>query len=86
MISYQDANTLSVPRLTRKERGWIMRLDRLLMECPERLELMVYGYSTVTVVDRDGAAQSELCDNAAYDDGVALATIDGGPTVHGVSA
>jgi len=85
-ISFTPDDELTVEPLSKDEKAWIRRLERLLSECPDRLELMVSGYPTVTVIDAEGAKRSDLCDGAAGDDGVVLARLAGKPTFHGVSA
>jgi hypothetical protein len=73
---------LKVPPLTQKERLWVYRLKRCLEACPERLELMTMG-DQLDVVDRTGAANSELHSGAAGRDGIVLANMPG-PKCHGV--
>jgi len=77
--------SLTVPPLSTEEKRWVARLQRTLRACPKRLEIVTWGDSTLGIVDRDGARRSELCDGAAEADGVQLATVTGGPLVHGVS-
>lgn len=86
MITFTDKADLTVPPLSKAEKEWIRRLQKVLSECPDRLELMTSGDPSLIVVDADGAKRSELCDGAAYRDGVALSLISGKPTVHGVSS
>lgn len=86
MIDFTNEDNLTVAPLSNSEKAWIKRLQKVLSECPDRLELMISGDPYVTVIDADGARMSDLCDGAAHADGVALASISGKPTFHGVSA
>lgn len=84
-VSYTPEEDLTVPPLTSEERKWIARLQRTLEACPDRLQLVTIGDPDLSVVDRDGAAISNLADGAAERDGIVLADISGKPVVHGVS-
>jgi hypothetical protein len=86
MIGFTPEDELTVAPLSAIEKAWIRKLEKLLVECPDRLELMISGDPSVIVVDADGAKRSELCDGSATRDGVALAYLGGKPTFHGVSA
>lgn len=86
MIHFTNDHDLSVPVLSGEEKRWVIRLARVLRDCPERLELLTSGGLYLSVIDQDGARESELCDGAAGRDGVALASILlGRCLVHGVS-
>ena len=82
-VSITSKEDLRVPSLTSKERKWIESLQRVLAACPDRLELVTIGDSSLSVIDKDG--DSELYDGRAERDGVVLSEIVGGPAVHGVS-
>ena len=71
--------------LTAEETKWVFALQRVLARCPERLELVTIGDCSLRVVDKFGAAMSEIADSHADRDGIVLADIAGGPLVHGVS-
>ena len=86
MINFTNDADLTVAPLSSAEKAWIKRLQKVLSECPGRIELMISGDAGVTVIDAGGARRSALSDGAADRDGVALAQISGGPAVHGVSA
>ena len=85
MITITSEDDLSVSPLTPSEIHWIKKLDFVLRNCPDRLELVTIGDPSLQVVDKGGALRSELGDGEAGRDGVVLATISGGPVVHGVS-
>lgn len=85
MIGFMDDDSLTVPPLSRREKAWIHKFQKVLSECPDRLEMVVTGDADVTIVDAEGARRSELCDGAARRDGVALANVGGKPLFHGVS-
>jgi len=85
MPYYMYKDEIKVPRLTRKERGWIKRLENVLLECPERLGLVTGGDAFLSVIDEEAGKRSELCDGAAYRDGVVLATVKSGCAIQGVS-
>lgn len=84
-VIYTPEDELTVPPLTTREKKWIEKLQKVLSECPNRLELVTIGDPALSVVDAEGARTSELCDGQAERDGVVLAEVAGKPTVHGVS-
>jgi hypothetical protein len=71
--------------LTEDEARWVRSLERILLRAPSRLELLTIGDRGLSVVDRDGARLSTLCDGAARDDGIVLADIRSRCIIHGVS-
>lgn len=81
-----EHGNLTVPALSNEEKRWVLALQMVLEKCPDRLELMVTGDASVTIIDAAGARRSELGDGDAVRDGVALCFITGKPTIHGVSA
>ena len=85
MISVTDPSDLQVEKLSSAQKQWIRRLEKVLSECPDRLQLMVTGDRSISVVDSQGAASSELGDGAAFRDGVVLATVTETAKFHGVS-
>jgi hypothetical protein len=85
-ISIIDKELLKVSPLTVSEKAWLKKLDDVLNSCPDRLELCATGDAMLSVVDKEGARSSELCDGAALDDGVLLADVSGSVTIHGISA
>jgi hypothetical protein len=84
-VSFTFEDDLSVPQLSDGEKKWIKRLQKVLGECPPRLELVTIGDPELDIVDKEGALKSVIADGAAAEDGIVLASIKGGPTVHGVS-
>lgn len=85
-ITLIEKSSLKVPPLTTQDKAWLKKLDGVLNSCPDRLELCATGDAMLSVVDKEGALSSELCDGAALDDGVLLADVTGNVTVHGISA
>ena len=85
MPEFTNREELKVPRLTAAEKRWIARLEKVLLDCPDRLELVTVGDPCLQVVDADGARESELCDGAAHVDGIVLADIQSACIIHGVS-
>jgi len=81
-----EKSLLKVPQLSASEKAWLKKLDDVLNSCPDRLELCATGDAMLSVVDKQGARSSELCDGTALDDGVLLADVDGSVTIHGISA
>lgn len=77
---------LTVEPLSKDEQKWVRRLEKVLSECPARLELVTSGDASLLVVDAEGAKRSELADGAAEADGIVVALIVGKPLIHGVSA
>lgn len=74
--------------LTRQERAWVTRLEKLLLECPSsRLELVTIGDPNLSVVDTACADRHgiELHDGHAERGGVILASVRSKPRIHGVS-
>lgn len=86
MILFTPNDELTVEPLSKDEKAWIRRLERVLSECPDRFDLMISGDPSVTVIDKEGAKDSDLADGDAARDGVALAKVSGKPIFHGVSA
>lgn len=84
-VYFTDDDELTVAPLTDDEQKWIKRLQRTLDACPDRLELVTIGDADLSIVDKDGARESELADGAAGRDGIVLSVINGKPLVHGVS-
>lgn len=84
-VMFTDEDDLRVPPLSPAEEAWIKKLQKVLAECPKRLELVTMGDPSIMVVDAEGARSSELYDGRAHRDGVVLADLDGGPVLHGVS-
>ena len=82
---FTDEDELSVPPLNKKEKAWVKKLQKVLSECPDRLECVVMGDPTVQIIDVDGGRESELSDGAAMRDGIVLATCFGKPAFQGVS-
>ena len=83
---FYEHKNLTVPALSNEEKRWVFTLQKVLAKCPDRLELMITGDASVTIVDAAGARWSGLSDGDAERDGVALGFIAGKPTIHGVSA
>lgn len=71
--------------LSKEERRWILRLQRCLEACPSRLEILTNGGRNLQIIDGPSARDRPIWDGWAERSGVVLATIDGGPKVHGVS-
>lgn len=76
---------MKVPPLTEAELKWVKRLERTLLAAPPRLELVTIGDPHLQVVDREGARRSEITDGAAERDGIVLAEVNSGCSIHGVS-
>jgi hypothetical protein len=76
-----------VAPLTKAELRWIHRLQAVLASCPSRLELVTIGDPGLDVIDGKvtAATSVELHDGKAASNGVVLASVHGGPVVHGVS-
>lgn len=70
-------------QLTKKERAWVDELERVLLACPRRLELVTVGDRNLRVVDRTDARNSDLADGAVVN--IKLAFIRSGCGIHGVS-
>lgn len=85
-ITLIEKSKLQVLQLTTSEKAWLKKLDDVLNSCPDRLELCATGDAMLSVVDKQGARSSELCDGAAHDDGVLLADVTGTVVIHGISA
>ncbi len=81
-VRITSEDELSVPGLTAAEKKWIGSLQQVLEKCPKRLDLITIGDSTLQVVDREGARESEIHDGRARKAGIVLAYILGGPPVH----
>ncbi len=73
-VIFTDKDKLSVEPLNVDERKWIEQAGKLFAAMPKRLKLMESG-DTVSVVDANGAADSDCCDGAAEQDGIVLADI-----------
>lgn len=71
---YTDEDDLQVPPLTEAERKWVEAAAKLFANMPKRLQLMEGG-NAVSVVDADGAKQSECGYGAAHSDGIVLAAL-----------
>lgn len=85
MPSFATKADLRVKPLRIREREWIVSLEKVLMRCPKRIELVTTGDACLHVVDKDGASQSELCDGSAARDGIVLADVMSACLIHGVS-
>lgn len=74
-----------VKPLTVAEFKWLLRVERALAACPsKRLHLSTMGDSSLQVIDGDVTRRHNLDihDGHASENGVLLATIDGGVPVH----
>ena len=84
-ITPEDELADGVEPLTTEERRWLGALQRVLERCPKRLELITIGDPGLSVVDGLAAIGVDLEDGRASRNGLVLACLDGGPTVHGTS-
>ena len=92
MFIEEPRDKLSVKPLTLAERKWCEELDALLCRAPKRLGLYTIGDTVLNVIDAnadrkiyDETGEDGLHDGKASAHGIALASISGRITVHGVS-
>lgn len=71
--------------LSAAERRWVDELQAVLARCPRRLELVTIGGADLDVIDGVAGRGLDLHDGLAAKQGLVLATVRGGPKVHGVS-
>lgn len=71
--------------LTKAETQWIRKANRLFKDTPERFDFFTIGDAELTIIDKAGAALSEIGDGAAERDGIVLGYIKTKGQVHGVS-
>jgi hypothetical protein len=71
--------------LTAAEKAWLKKAHALFKQCPPRFDFLTIGDPKLDVIDRHLADKSDLCDGAAWRDGIVLDTIKTGGRVHGVS-
>jgi hypothetical protein len=76
---------MEIEPLTKTEKAWLKKAQKLFNESPERFEFLTAGDAVLTIVDKEGAKSSELCDGAAEEDGIVLGYIRTKGAVHGVS-
>ena len=86
----EDEIAEGVEPLTSEERRWLGALQRVLARCPKRLELTTIGDRSLSVIDGPAARDSDgvigpIEDGGASRLGVELASLRGGPKVHGIS-
>ncbi len=87
-FTYDDDLRDGVEPLSKSERAWISRLEKVLLSCPtERLHLVTIGDPDLSVVDIKVAISEgvELSDGGASSGGVELANVKSRPNIHGVA-
>ena len=85
-VTYTPEYELNVPCLNSNEKRWINRLQKILSDCPERLEIVTIGDPGLSIIDSSALKNLDnISDGKAYENGYVLADITGGPKVHGVS-
>ena len=85
-LDFIHEDDLSVPPLTAAEKSWLRRLQRTFDACPSaRLEFVTIGDASLSVVDREGARRSEMCDGDCDVDKIVLARLSPSGLVHAVS-
>ncbi len=76
---------MEIKPLTQTEKAWLKKAQKLFREAPDRFDFLTTGDACLSVIDKEGAITSELCDGAAEEDGIVLGTIRTKGLVHGVS-
>ena len=88
-VSVADSDELreDVQPLTSEEVRWLNRLQRVLRDCPVRLELATGGDPMLIVIDGPivSAGCVEICDGHARRNGVQLGEVAGGPKIAAIT-
>jgi hypothetical protein len=92
MFIEESRDSLTVKPLTDAERKWCEELEALLRRAPKRLGLVTIGDTVLTVIDANAdrkiyadTGEDGLHDGGSSRNGIALASVSGRITIHGVS-
>lgn len=70
--------------LSPEERRWVQRLERILMDCPPRLELVTIGDRGLDVITNERGTE-DIHDGGMETRGIRLASVRSKCPIHGVS-
>jgi hypothetical protein len=89
MADFIDDEELNCKPLTKKERAWIERLEKVLLACPsKRLSALTIGDPSLQIYDYeklDLCVNRDACDGGADKAGIVLANIKSSICIEGVS-
>jgi hypothetical protein len=86
MPYFYAKNELNTHPLTKDEKAWCRKLEKILMSAPDRFELTTIGDSALSVVDKEAmdSIGVEIEESSASDNKMTLAEITSKPAISGL--